>query len=68
MGSDLSLLDLVVVARPELTRSAARRLIVEGGVRISDVQHVDPDAPTQIDAGDVVRVGKRRWFRLSTKH
>lgn len=55
---------LVGAARPELTRSAVRRLIADGGVRINGVKRLDADAPASIRARDVLQAGRRRWFTL----
>lgn len=59
-----SVLGLVALARPELTGSAARRLITEGGVRIDGVQCRDPRDGVVVRTGDVLQAGKRRWYRL----
>lgn len=60
-----TVLDLVRLARPELTRSAARRLVNEGGVRINGSQVRDSWALVDVTAGDVLQTGKRRWFALT---
>lgn len=60
----LSLLELVALARPELSRSAARRLIAEGGARLNGTQLRDPYEAIEVRTGEVLRTGKRCWFRL----
>lgn len=60
----LTVLDLVLHARPDLSRSAARRLITEGGVRIDGEQATDPASPPPGPSGQVLQVGRRRWFRI----
>ncbi|MGI9093573.1 MAG: S4 domain-containing protein, partial [Mycobacteriales bacterium] len=60
-----TVLDLVVLARPELTRSAIRRLINDGGVRINGAQCRDPQDAAEVKSGDVLQTGKRRWFTLT---
>lgn len=60
-----SVLDLVLLARPELTRSSARRLIDDGGVRIAGTQRRDPYEAVRMTSGDVMRAGRRRWFELA---
>lgn len=60
-----TILDLVALARPDLTRSALRRLIKEGGIRINGTQLRDPQHRVDVTAGDVLRAGKRRWFTLT---
>lgn len=60
-----SVFDLVSAARPELTRSAVRRLIAEGGVRVNGAQQLDAQAKPAVTTGDVLQTGKRRWFSLN---
>jgi len=60
-----TVVQLVNAARPELTRSAARRLIAEGAVRINGVKRVDSEEPAHVNAGDVLQAGRRRWFTLA---
>lgn len=60
-----SVFDLVSAARPELTRSAVRRLIAEGGVRLNGAQRLDPQVEPVVKTGDVLQTGKRRWFSLN---
>ncbi|MFE6970249.1 tyrosine--tRNA ligase [Isoptericola sp. NPDC057653] len=56
--------ELVSAARPELTGSAVRRLVSQGGVRINGAPHRDPQARPEVATGDVLQTGRRRWFRL----
>lgn len=63
-GGVRSLLDLVVAARPDLSRSEARRLIREGGVRLDGVRPDSAEANIEVKAGSVLRAGRRRWFRF----
>ncbi|WP_341974850.1 tyrosine--tRNA ligase [Microbacterium sp. LWO13-1.2] len=60
-----TVLQLVEAARPELTRSGARRLIAEGGVRINGVKRLDGEELVSVGAEDVLQAGRRRWFRLA---
>lgn len=60
----LSLLDLVLAARPSFTRSEARRVITQGGVQVSGNRMTDPASSISWQAGDLVKIGKRSWFRL----
>lgn len=62
-----SVFDLVSAARPELSRSAARRLISEGGVRLNGAQQRDPQGQPDVRTGDVLQTGMRRWFSLIMK-
>ncbi|MER7795898.1 S4 domain-containing protein [Microbacterium sp. NPDC096154] len=61
----MTLLDLVQAARPELTRSPARRLIAEGGVRINGMKCLDVEELASVRTHDVLQAGRRRWFKLA---
>jgi tyrosyl-tRNA synthetase len=63
-GPPSNVLELVGAARPDLTRSAARRLITEGGVRLNDEQLLDPFGIVALSSGQVLQAGRRRWFRI----
>jgi len=48
----------------ECSRSDARRLIEQGGVSINDQDQKDFQAIPSIKNGDVIRIGKKKWFRF----
>jgi len=58
------LLDIVAQARPDKSKSDSRRLIKQGGVDINGIKHTDPDAELIFKTNDVLKVGKRSWFRI----
>jgi len=58
-------LDLVTAARPELSRSEARRLLVGGGVELDGQRLTDPEEMLDVADSQVLRAGRRRWFRLT---
>lgn len=59
------LVDVVRAALADGTSSsAARRLIEQGGVRLNDEQIKDIGLVLIPSDGDVLRVGRRRWFRI----
>ncbi|HVX44088.1 MAG TPA: tyrosine--tRNA ligase [Mycobacteriales bacterium] len=60
----LALRDLVRLARPDLTASAARRLIGGGGVRVDGRRIDDADRVVEVADGTVLQAGRRRWFTL----
>ena len=62
----ISPIDLLVNAGLARTRSEARRLIDQGGVRL-DGERITTIEPIQIKDGAVLRVGKRRFLRLVVK-
>ncbi len=57
---------LDVLAEAEGSKSAGRRLIAQGGVRVNDVK-VDPENVPSVAAGDLIQIGKRRFLRLVKK-
>lgn len=60
----MTALDLVAAARPELSRSEARRLLTGGGVEWDGRRLADPEELLTISTSQVLRAGRRRWFRL----
>jgi len=67
----LAVLDLVFEIRTEIkkpmSRSEARRLVEQGGVAVDDVAMTDPRHVVTPLEGMVVRIGKKDFFRVSTR-
>ena len=59
-----TVLDALARCLPGETRSALRRLVGEGAVRLGGRKLVDPHEVLVVDGDDVLQVGKRRWFRI----
>ncbi len=62
---ELPVLDMVMQTGVPTSRSEARRLIEQGGVSLDDARLTDANQVIQPTAGQVLRVGKRRYFRIS---
>jgi len=60
----ISIVDLLVSRAKIQSRSEARRLIDQGGVRINDQVLEDIHSVLEISDGDVLRIGKKRFYRL----
>lgn len=60
----LPVLDLVMQTGVPTSRSEARRLIDQGGVSIEGEKYTDPQAEISVQPGQIVRVGKRKYFRV----
>jgi len=60
----IALSRLVVRAGLASSHSAARRLIVQGGVAVDGTRRTDPDERVPVHDGLVLRVGKRRFARV----
>lgn len=60
-----SLLEILRACSPGTSSSELRRLIQYGGVRLNGEKKLtNPEQRHAITSGDVLRVGKRRWFRV----
>ncbi|MCL4394511.1 MAG: tyrosine--tRNA ligase [Chloroflexi bacterium] len=63
MSHELPIVDLMLAAQLAASRGEARRLIVQGGVRLDDATVEKPDAVIPARAA-VLRVGRRKFVRL----
>jgi tyrosyl-tRNA synthetase len=64
VGDDPVHLPAVLADAFGVSRSEARRLIAQGGVRLDDEVVADADVPLDAVDGRVLRAGKRRFVRL----
>ena len=62
--SNLEIIDLVLVAKPDMSKSFARRLIEQGGVSLGDVACKEWDKIYAYKAGDVLKIGKHDFWRI----
>jgi tyrosyl-tRNA synthetase len=60
----LTVIELLRRARPDASRSELLRLTGQGGVSLNGTKLTDPDAPIMINAGDVIKLGKRDRRRI----
>nr|WP_240739321.1 S4 domain-containing protein [Marinitoga lauensis] len=63
---NISAIDLVMKTKSVSSRSEAKRLINQGAVKINDVKIDDPFQLLEINGDEVLRIGKRRFFKLNT--
>lgn len=66
-----TLLEILVECMPEESKSAMRRLINGGAVRLDGQKLTDADASVPVARGaeHTLRIGRRRWFKLlSAEH
>ncbi len=61
------LVDLLVSIGAASSRSEARRLISQGGVRLNGEKITDIHSKIDVDSEKVLRVGKRKFFKLVPK-
>lgn len=60
----LTLLELLMHAGVE-SKSEARRLIEQNAVKINDEVHTDGTKSMMLKSGDIVRIGKHRFFEIA---
>ncbi len=63
----IKLVDLVMVAQLAVSKSEARRLIEQGGVRVSEMKKTDPNETIAIEDGMVLQVGPRKFAKIVKK-
>ena len=63
-GEFFSLVDAIVSAKLCSSKSEARRMIKQGGVRVDDDRMSDIDAQLSTKKGVLIQVGKRRFARV----
>ena len=59
-----TLLSLVTLAKPAMSKSEARRLIEQGGVELNEKKHFNPIDEVELKSDMVLRVGKRDYFKI----
>lgn len=59
-----SAMDIVKSAMPSQSNSQIRRLFEQGAVRINDQKIDDPYSNPEVKEGDVLKVGKKKFFGL----
>jgi len=63
-AKELSLTDLLVQTKLASSKSEARRLIVQGGVRVNEVKKTDPKEKINLSKEALFQVGPRRFVRV----
>ncbi len=61
---DVELVELLVKLQIVSSKSEARRIIAQGGVRLDDEKITDIYAKISVDREKILRVGKRQFFKL----
>jgi tyrosyl-tRNA synthetase len=60
----IELVTLMVNASLAPSKGEARRLVQQGGVKLNDQKITDPQAVVSPSAGDIIKVGKRKFIRV----
>jgi len=58
------IIDLLLKLNALSSKNEAKRLVEQGGVYINDVRVEKPDTDVEIKTGDIVKAGKRKYFKL----
>jgi tyrosyl-tRNA synthetase len=61
----MGIIELVVAAGFAKSNDEARRLIIQNAVSLDDERIADPNAQVCLKAGQVLKVGKRRFGRIA---
>lgn len=60
----ISVLDLASLARPGKERDITLGLVKQGGVEVNGKKLTDPDERIVLKTNDVLKAGRRDWFRI----
>jgi len=63
-GKKIALINVLIKAGVK-SKSEARRLVEQGGISFNDAVLDDPSRELKLAAGDILRIGKRKFFRVS---
>lgn len=64
--AEWNIVDLVVTAEFAASKSEARRLVEQGGVKLNDAK-IEETTTVTVASGDVLQVGKRKFAKLQVK-
>lgn len=59
--------DLLMITSLAPSRGEARRLIIQGGLSVNNEKIDDVNSPVKISDGMVLKLGKRRFLKITTK-
>ncbi|WP_406687160.1 tyrosine--tRNA ligase [Rossellomorea vietnamensis] len=65
---NISVVDLLVALNMQSSKSEARRMIINGGIRINSKKVLDVQSNVEIKDGMVLQVGKRKFVRVRVKN
>lgn len=63
-SSQMTIIELLRYVGAALTNSDARRLVQQGGVKIGGKKLTDPNEKLLLRDGDILKVGKRKFYKL----
>lgn len=65
--NQITIIDLLRQVGASTTNSDARRLVQQGGVKIGGEKLADPNEKLLLKDGDILKVGKRKFYKLIIK-
>jgi tyrosyl-tRNA synthetase len=63
----ITLVELLIEADLVTSKSEARRLIEQGGVKINEIKKINPTETIAVEDGMIVQVGPRRFVRIARR-
>ncbi len=63
-GSEISIVDLLIVSTFAKSKTEARQLVREGAVKFNNEKVTDTEAVVAIESGSLLQVGPRRYVKL----
>ena len=64
LAGKITVLDMVIASGAAKSKGEARRLVEQGAVKISGKTKDDPNEILALEGGEVVRIGKKHFFRV----
>ena len=61
---NITVLSLVILSNVVNSKGETRRLILQGGVKINNQTKNDPGEVLSLKGGEVLRVGKKNFYRI----
>ncbi len=66
-AKSLPLIDLLLETKMAASKGEARRLIEQGGVKLDNQKHTDPNEILKLEKETLLQVGKRKYLKILSK-
>lgn len=64
IAATTEIIDLIMQTKTAESKSQARRLVEQGGVKLNDKKIIDAQTKIQLKSGDILQVGKRKFVKI----
>lgn len=64
INNEIKIIDLIIEVNFASSKSEARRLITQGGVKFNGEEILDPNSSLSISPSDILKVGKRKFVKF----